>query len=468
MPTTTKSRVEPLEPLIKLVCGLDYPSHYAEWEALLTQKRIVIQASRDHSKTTFFSVLYSIYKAGRNPGFNICILSYAGDQSKAIIQKIKDLIEGRPLLNYLKGSDTWAKHHIRFSNGSNIISKSFGSNVRLWHYDLVIIDDPSKDLNKMNPEEQWIFFKSAVIPTINPDGQAILVGNPVHDGDVMERAEQEKIWPVYKFPAIKNGKPLWPERWSLEALDLRRKEMAGQGMGDYAFAKEYLLERIDMGNAFFKRDWLKKYDVLPERMSKIMSVDPAISAQGDYTAIVVTGTSEDNRTYLLDRANMRTDNIQAIIDEIFRLAMTWGVDFVILETIGFQRLLKHWIHEEMRKRNVFFGIEELKAHKQTKEARIMALQPRLQAGALLFGPEHDDVIAQLLAFPRGQHDDLIDALSFQVGWWDKPDKIVPKAPEGSWDDWASKLNPEIEDYRSKMFGEFKGTNGNGTIFNMGK
>ena len=137
----------------------------------------------------------------------------------------------------------------------------------------------------------------------------------------------------------------------------------------------------------------------------IMTLDPAISLNGDATAMVMTGTGTDNKTYILDYANMRTDSVQKICDTLFEKMIRWQCKMLRIEAIGFQRLLKHWIFEEMRKRKYYFGVDEVKHHKASKEARIMALQPRLASGSLLFGKGQQEIKEQFLIFPRGAHDD---------------------------------------------------------------
>ena len=64
--------------------------------------------------------------------------------------------------------------------------------------------------------------------------------------------------------------------------------------------------------------------------------------------------------------------------------------------------------------------------------------------------QQEEVISQLLAFPRGRNDDLIDALSFQVGKWDKPGPIIEKAPYNSFDYWKEKAKVEPSGWAEAM------------------
>lgn len=432
-----------LEPLACAIMGLEYPKHWNEWEHLLSaHKRLIVLSSRDHGKTTFFSTIYPLFRAGYKPGFKILIISYSEQQVIKIISGIREAIEASPLLLPLKPDHegpAWSKTELEYSNGSKIIGRSFGSSVRGLHCDLVIIDDPVKDQGGMGDEEQERFFRNAVIPTVNPDGQLVIVGTRVYDGDLIDRLETNKAFTFKVYPAQHpdTGAALWPERWPESKLRQRKLEI-----GDFAYAREYLLQKVDPGTQFFKREMIHYWDTLPERLEITVSVDPAITTSGDYTAIVCTGTDIDNKTHVLETVRLHTDSVQKIVDELMRVMMTWRATSAIVETIGFQRMLKHWIFEAMRKANYYFGIKEIRNYNKSKEARIMALQPRIASGSLLFNKAQPGIVDEMLIFPRGAHDDMIDALAMQLSAWNIPAKETSKVPAHSYEWWASKLEEQ--------------------------
>lgn len=446
MPTTQEPIA--LEVLSKVICGYDFPAHFNEWAKLLYSKdRLLMVASRDHGKSTFLSKVYPIAQCIAKPGVEILIISYSENQVVKLITGIKDLFEKKELINTLvprNREEDWSKTALKLRNGSRIDSLTFGTSGRGGHYDIILVDDPVKDFGGMDPDDQEDYFLRAIVPMCKPDGQIIVTGTFVYENDLIERLQKNRAYHCVEYPAIsKDGKALWPERWPLEQLAKRRLEV-----GEYGFAREYLLQRISPGTQFFKREIIRYYDVdkLPYRLSRVMSIDPAISLDGDSTAIVVTGTSDENKTYVLDYANLRTDDIQAMVDEIFRLAQLHSISWCQIETVGFQRLLKEYIYEAMREKNYHFGLEEIRSYKTTKEARIMALQPRIAAGSLLFHPQdHREIIAQLMVFPRGTHDDLIDALCMQVGNWDKPQPFTEAVPVNSFQWWKDQATQSVQD-----------------------
>lgn len=434
-----------LVPLARLILGLEYPKHFYEWGELAEREnRLLVLASRDHGKTTFFDRILPISRILRNKAYEILIVSYSDSQVLKIGGAIKETFDNKPTLKAFspRSEEDWSKSRMKFKDGSVIDTLTFGSSGRGGHYNLVLIDDPVKDFGGMNPDDQSQYLTRSLTPMCKPDGQIIVTGNYVYDGDLIDRIEKNTAYKTMKYPAITNGVPLWPEYWSLEKLAQRRAEIESSD-DPFGFVKEYLLEKIDPKAQFFKRDMFKFYTSLPERLSIIGSWDPAISLNGDFNAMMVTGTDEKNKTYLLDYSEFKSDDVTALIDEMFRLTKTWDIPYWQLETIGFQKLLKNWIYEAMREKGHHFGIEEIKTHMKSKQARIMALQPRIAAASLLFDKDkHKDVIDQFCVFPRGAHDDMIDALSFQVGKWDKPNQMTEKAPAGSFEWWQKQATQD--------------------------
>ena len=431
-----------LEPLARLILGLDYPAHFHEWGWLTEKhKRLLLIASRDMGKTTLLDKILPISRILRHKAYKVLIVSYSDAQVMKIGGEIKETFDSKPTLKAFspRSEEDWSKSRMKFKDGSLIETLTFGSSGRGGHYDLILIDDPVKDFGGMNPDDQSQYLTRSLTPMCNPDGQIVVTGTYVYDNDLIDRIEKNKTYHCAKYPASIGNIPLWPQRWPMDKLAERRAEIESSD-DPFGFSKEYMLEKIDPKAQFFKRSMFKRYDPakLPERMSRIGSWDPALSLGGDFNAMMVTGTDEKNKTYLLDYAMMKSDDVQALVDELFRLTKLHSIPYWQIETIGFQKLLKTWVYEKMREENLHFGIEEIRTHTKSKQARIMSLQPRIAAGSLLFHPtEQEEVIAQFCAFPRGLHDDAPDCLSFQTGCWDKPHALTEKAPEGSFAWWQA-------------------------------
>ena len=72
----------------------------------------------------------------------------------------------------------------------------------------------------------------------------------------------------------------------------------------------------------------------------------------------------------------------------------------------------------MLKRGQYFTIDEVRGStKESKAARIRGLLPYYANNRILHRPGLGDLEAELIQFPRSKHDDIIDALAYQILYW---------------------------------------------------
>lgn len=407
------------------ILNLEWGEHHEQWKTIAKgDRKALIECARGHGKSYFWAYAYPIWKAkyAITP-ISICLVSYSQDQVMVLAGRIKTAIEqNEMLLDMLPKDyrDTWTKTEMRFSNGSTVTAKSFGSAMRGGHYDLIIVDDPTKDRADMSEEDMLNFFYSVLYPTLNPGGQIIIDGTPVKFGDILEHIEENTEFKSYKFPAIKkDGSALWPGRYSLETLDeIKRTQTDGAkglGIGSWRFSREYLLERISPDTAPLKKEWLRYWEKLPEGVDyyTFMAVDPNISKEetADHTGIMVVKVDCTNNWYLVDVIKQRFNPLE-LINEIYRLYDKWHPLCIGLEIVAFQKVLSYWLQEESSKRGVILPIKEIKSTK-SKNERIMGLQPRMESGKLIIHPTMLAVTLEIEKFRLevDGSDDCLDALA---------------------------------------------------------
>ena len=176
---------------------------------------------------------------------------------------------------------------------------------------------------------------------------------------------------------------------------------------------------MDPDSQIFKEEYFRKFrwkDLKLSDLNLFMAVDLAISQskRADYTSMIVVGVSKENHWFILDCSYGRLDPTQTI-DEIFKMMGKWSPQKVGIEKVAYQAALHHFLEKEMPKRNMFFSISPLQAQRK-KEERIAALQPRFSAGAVWVpedaGAWWAELKGEMLAFPNGVHDDLLDSLAY--------------------------------------------------------
>jgi predicted phage terminase large subunit-like protein len=124
----------------------------------------------------------------------------------------------------------------------------------------------------------------------------------------------------------------------------------------------------------------------------------------------------DGDIYVVDYFRKRC-NPGEVIKELFKQVKLYSPLKVGIETVAYQNTLCYWIKEQMRKRNEFFTIESVKQGRASKYTKIMGLQPIFASSSIRIRSYMTDLVTELLAFPYGKNDDIIDALAMQVGMW---------------------------------------------------
>lgn len=273
---------------------------------------------------------------------------------------------------------------------------------------------------------------------------------------------------------VENGKVIFPEAFvlteqqRLEALERGEKLESIERLkqtNQAKFYSQYLNDPLDEENLEFKRDWFQRFVPSPELSEKlagvgvVISIDPAFKTNqyNDFTGIVVTKTLADNNVYVLEAKQLKV-NPDVLIKEIFSLVDKYvNIKNLLVETVTSQIMLMNLLQDEMKKRNKFFMITEVKPeNNEKKTVHIRALIPHYANRRIFHAPNLYLLEEQLLEFPKGAHDDIIDALAYQINFWTPviPAQMATQIPHGSYAWWQKKTksNPTVI---GKLFRDFR-------------
>lgn len=225
-------------------------------------------------------------------------------------------------------------------------------------------------------------------------------------------------WSItYEGAYLEDGSLYFPEKLSHEVLQNMRKTM-----GLYKFTNQYRNEIIPDEDQDFKAAWWREYTVLPQDVYTFMFIDPAISLMdgADYTATVVVHVDCDQNWYV-QMADRRRITATDTVRHIFNLYQGLKPMAIGVEDVAYQKALLHFLHEEMQRRNQFLPIKGVRRSNITtdgarrsnnsKPYRIRSLVPRFEFNKIFVAQGLDDLLVEYKSFPRGSHDDLLDALS---------------------------------------------------------
>lgn len=414
---------------------------HEEWSKILLEgtKNFAIEAFRESAKTQIViraNLLHALTYPQEKRSYLVMICATQTLASKKLVEVSREFFSSQDmkgLVSEVKDNSGLALE-VHYHNGAKVRIEAYGKGAAVrglsWgakRPDLVIIDDPqdSEDArSEAVTANDWDWFLSDVY-FLGKNTRIFLIGNNLGERCIIERVIKDAEllnFTARRIPILtEDGKSAWPSKWPLREIEKSRENAALLGKTDIWY-RERMCQCISPDSQKFKREYFRYYDKVPDRksMNIYTTVDLAISqkANADCSAIVTVGVNGSCQWFVLDVEYGRYDPTTTM-DAIFSAVSKWHPLSVGIEAVAYQSALLHFLEREMPKRGIFFRITPLKAEKK-KELRIDTLQPRFAVGSVWFKAGAtwlDKIEGELLAYPNGAHDDVIDALAYieQVG-----------------------------------------------------
>lgn len=408
------------------ILNMNIGPHHTEWAELLrNEQRILIESARGHGKSWFISKAYPLWLIYRNlQSVDILVVSFSEKQDVELLKMVSEEVMKNPLLAHLRPQtqQKWTETYLEFKGGHKIRGVGFGTSVRGLHPSHIIVDDPLKDEGGMNPEDQYKYFMGALSGTAVRNTQIIIIGTPLDSGDLLEQLETNSIYKFKTYPAIKDGQALFPTLYTLE--ELRRRE---EEIGSLAFAREYLLQRIDPKTQVFKDQFRTINELIEFPEDLILTrtiIDPAISEKDKACDSAIVTASGDTKNHFWEKETVlvKSDNPARILDEIIRIARRYKSypDYsIVIESEVFQKVLATDLRLKLIESGLDINVIEVRHEgNQGKHQRICGMQAKWEARAIHLLPD-SPLIAQHRYYRPNIKGARIDAIDAEA-WWNHP------------------------------------------------
>jgi predicted phage terminase large subunit-like protein len=375
-----------------------------------------------HSKSMTITETLPSYYLGQFTEDRIIEISYNDTFARKFGKKNKEKVRqyGKELFDVEIARDSSA--HDEWSLDNNIggmISRGVLSGITGQGADLMIIDDPIKNREEADSETHrqkvWDEWVDSFSTRLHPGAIVILILTRWHEDDLQGRLLNPEYgdplnWQVYNFPleaeendvlGRKAGEPLWPERYGYSFIAERKKYPS-------SFNALYQGRPTSQEGNLIKRDWWKYYDVLPRIQKRILSVDATFKDEtdNDYVAIQVWGKSRADM-YLIDNVKARMNfptTLQAIRNILKKHP---GIAGKYVEDKANGPAIISMLNREIG------GF--IKVNPQGgKIARVNAVSPYIESGNVFLPRQAEwvhDFVEEAASFPKGKHDDQVDAMS---------------------------------------------------------
>jgi predicted phage terminase large subunit-like protein len=398
-------------------------------------RRLIITVPPRSLKSICASVCLPAFVLGQDPTRRIICVSYSDQLARKHANDCRALMHSRLYKGIFPGTrissakDTETEF-MTTARGSRLAT-SVGGTLTGRGGNLVIIDDPLKPQDAQSQSardslKQW--YSNTLLSRLDQktEGSIIVVMQRLHLDDLVGHLLEQGGWRHLNLPAISEeeqtirlsdtrclrrrvGDLLHPERESQTALDELKRSM-----GSMEFSAQYQQAPVPIGGNLIKWSWFRFYDAAPNIRPNdklILSWDTAMSSEqlADYSACVVLLVRGET-IYILDVIRGRYEYPElkrAVVFHHQRLRQSVATCYLLIEKKGSGLSLI----QDLRREN----IHAISINPEgDKVIRMAAQAAPIEAGAVCLpktAPWLDEFKKEILSFPRGKHDDQVDALS---------------------------------------------------------
>jgi hypothetical protein len=412
------------------------------------EQLVVIAANRGWGKTTTMNIAHPAKNILFKQKKFIVPVSATATKAEMDAENLKRELVSNPMIKEvfgpMKSKDNFSKTQWVTQNGVMVMPRGAGQQVRgiLFNEhrpDLIVVDDLEDSESVQNEDlrkklKDWFF--DDLLNSVNRsrnNWKIIVIGTVLHEDSLLVNLLEDPEWASIRLELCDdNEKSNWPDFMSDSDVKKLAESYRRRGQLDN-FYREYRNIPISTEDAVFRQEYFNHYEepiviehkdnegnvtkTEPDRnIENYVIIDPAktLKIHSADTAIVGIGLSKNtHKLYVRDVVSekMYPDEIY---DEAFSMvarlnAMTLGVEVTSLNEFILQPL-----KNEMRIRNMFPNLIELKA-RGSKEERIAHLVPYYRQGFIYHNSNCCGKLeTQLLTYPRSKLWDIMDALAYII------------------------------------------------------
>jgi len=427
--------------------------------------RLYVVAPPGHAKSTIFSQVLATWYLGHAPDQSLLALTSSAPMARTYHDTVSAVLSESDRHAAVFPADAcradlrrgWSTDGL-YLRGTPRTQREPAYRIAGWSASVlgarahgIILDDAltqEESESALVTERAWAHLTMTIENRLHPGGWLLGVGTRWTADDLIGRARRAG-WPVYRFPAlgpypwslpsggaldqgdrsvdavdVATGMgALWPERFPVPHLQDERRRIGGA-----RFQTVWQGVPTGVGAGIFRSsDWFRPlpadFPVLARRLTTVMHVDLAFSEKktADFTAAVTGGYDPADpvrRVYVthLWRQKVAEDGLAAALADHIALVKP---ALITVEVPAFRQeatlVLVRQLSQSLVGRH---ACQVLAVPVSTdKVVRARAHAGKAEAGDVYYDtglPLWPVAQAELLAFPGGEHDDLVDAFSGMV------------------------------------------------------
>ena len=412
------------------------------WRLARVQKeggvRLIVNVPPRSLKSVTISVAWVAWMLGRDPRLKFVCVSYSGELALKHARDCRELMrsswyrEAFPAACLLRD----AEHDFTTTLGGGRLSTSVGGTVTGRGGDIIVIDDPIKpDQGTSEAARTMVneWYRNTLASRLDDQakGSIVLVMQRVHEDDLSGVLLEAGGWDLLRLPALAEADETIPvgegrtyRRLEGRPLDARRQPaehlaQLRETLGSPVFSAQYQQAPVPAEGVIIKADWLRRYDVLPERQPSdliVQSWDCAskTGAMNDYS-VCITALIRGRSLFIVDVLRRKME-FPTLLKTAIEQARVHAAETLLIEDAASGAQLIQTLRKD-EPANVPRPLGRTPSG--DKVSRLSGASARVEAGEVLLPREALWLATferELLGFPHGRHDDQVDAFSQLLEW----------------------------------------------------
>jgi predicted phage terminase large subunit-like protein len=386
--------------------------------------RLMLLVPPRHGKSELASRRFPAWYLGRHPERQFISASASATLSEDFGRDVRNLIaspEYAEIFGTRLAEDSQARGRWQTDEGGSYYAVGVGGAIMGRGAHVALIDDPFGSMADARSEQvrksvhEW--YRGSLYNRLEHKGAIIVIAHRMHQDDLSgmllaQQAAGGDKWTVVELKALApDGSALWPEKFDADALARIKANVSAKD-----WTALYQQEPTAETGSFFREEWIKPiiwpHGAPPPFMRTYGATDFAMTASaGDYTVHCILGIDVDQRMHLVDlwRAQATPkESVEAMCDMIKKWKPAWWAQ----ERVHIVSGIGPYLETRMHARQAYCA-QELFVARHDKAVRSQSIRGRMELGGLYVradAPWVADLKSELLAFPDGRHDDIVDCL----------------------------------------------------------